>query len=128
MMTEGKTIDELEEEAVDGNEEAARQLYMLFRDSDPERAAYWHSMIKETPHTEDEQDIEEESEEAVISADSGEDASFAGWYQDYTSGTTAGLPVRALMSRMNDGDPFLLGSGKESGKKRIGRFSRKDPL
>ena len=106
MMTEGKTIDELEEEAVDGNEEAARQLYMLFRDSDPERAAYWHSMIKETPHTEDEQDIEEESEEAVISADSGEDASFAGWYQDYTSGTTAGLPVRALMSRMNDGDPF----------------------
>jgi len=106
MMTEEKTIDELEEEAVDGNEEAARQLYEMFRDSDPERAAYWHSMIKETPHTEDEQNTEEESEEAVISADSGEDPSFAGWYQDYTSGTTAGLPVRTLMSRMNDGDPF----------------------
>ena len=103
MMTEEKTIDELEEEAVDGNEEAARQLYEMFRDSDPERAAYWHSMIKETPHMEDEQDTEEE---AAISAGSSESTVFALWHQDYVSGTAARLPVRELMSRMNDGDPF----------------------
>ena len=103
MMTEEKTIDELEEEAVDGNEEAARQLYEMFRDSDPERAAYWHSMISQTPHMEDEQDTEEE---AAISAGSSESTVFARWHQDYVSGTAARLPVRELMSRMNDGDPF----------------------
>lgn len=119
MMTEEKTIDELEEEAVDGNEEAARQLYMMFQDSDPERAAYWHSMIRQTPDTENEQDTEEE---AVISADSFENSSFDRWYQDYTSGTTAGLPVRTLMSRMNDGDPFsamILGDMFEEEKLRF---------